>query len=158
MEEALTKGGQARASRCGVIRTRAVERAATILLLRIRYLLEQPGRAPLLSEEVLVAGLTQTEGHHRTWLDDDEALRLLSEAKPDANIPMPEKRQLIAQALDGWAALQSDLQEKVKSRAEELEKSHKRVRQAVGLRVRELEVKPQLPPDLLGVLLLLSVE
>lgn len=155
MEEALTKGGAATGSRCGVIRTRAVKSVTTILLLRVRYLLEQPGRGPLLSEEVLVTGFAeQTRNRDREWLDDDEALHLLSEAKADANIEMPEKRQLIAAALDGWDALRSDLDEKIRTRGEELAKSHKRVRQAVGLRVRELAISPQLPPDLLGVLLL----
>lgn len=155
MEEALTKGGAATASRCGVIRTRAVKSFTTILVLRVRYLLEQPGRAPLLSEEVLVTGfLEQTRNRHRQWFDDDEALHLLSEAKADANIEMPEKRQLIAAALEGWDALLSNLHEKIKTRGEDLVKSHKRVRQAVGLRVRELAITPQLPPDLLGILLL----
>jgi len=58
MEEALTKSGAATATRCGVIKTRAVSRLSTILLLRVRYLLNQPDRPPLLSEEVLVAGFT----------------------------------------------------------------------------------------------------
>ncbi|NMC21964.1 MAG: DEAD/DEAH box helicase, partial [Thermogutta sp.] len=38
MEEALTKGGAATATRCGVIRTEAVSRLTGILLLRVRYL------------------------------------------------------------------------------------------------------------------------
>ena len=45
----------------------------------------------------------------------------------------------------------------VSKRGAELERSHKRVRQAVGLRVRELAVAPQFPPDLLGVLILQPV-
>ncbi len=151
MEEALTKQSEARASRCGVIRTRSVARLTMLLLLRVRYLVEQPGRAPLLSEEVVVAGC---ESGDERWLSDDEALRLLGEAKPDANVATPEKCQLIEAALAQWPALESGFTEGIKGRAAELEKSHKRVRQAVGLRVRELEVKPQLPPDLLGLLVL----
>lgn len=157
-EEALTKGSEARASRCGVIRTRAVSRLTTILLLRVRYLVEQPGQnAPLLSEEVILRGYTDGDARNPTWLDGDEARRLLTEARPDANLPMPEKRQLIASALDQWPRLESALREQIAARAAELERSHKRVRQAVSLRVRELSVKPQLPPDLLGVLVLQPV-
>jgi hypothetical protein len=33
----------------------------------------------------------------------------------------------------------------------------RRIRQAVSMRVRELKVVPQLPPDLLGILVLLPV-
>ena len=154
MEEALTKHGAASATRCGVVRTRGVSRLTTVLLLRVRYLIEQPQRASLLSEEVLVMAYTGGAASARAWLEDTEALRLLAEAKADANVPMTEKRQIVSAALEAWAALQVDLASRVSGRAEILEKSHKRVRQAVALRVRELAVKPQLPADLLGVLVL----
>lgn len=155
MEEALTKHGDARASRCGAIRTRAVSNLTTALLLRVRYLVEQPERLLLLSEEVVVAAF-QGKGKDGTpvRLPDNEALRLLVEAKADANIPMSEKSKLIADALTTWPRLEPNLKEHVNQRAEELQKSHKRVRQAVGLRVRELDVKPQFPVDLLGILVL----
>jgi len=153
MEEALTKHGQARASRCGAIRTRSVSRLTTALLLRVRYLVEQPQRPPLLSEEVLVAAFATSNGQP-VKLPDDDALRLLLEAKPDANIPLPEKRELAANALNQWPALEAALQPHIQARAAELEKSHKRVRQAVGMPARQLEVKPQFPADLLGVLVL----
>jgi hypothetical protein len=153
LEEALTKGGEAAATRCGVLRTGAVERLTTLWLLRVRYLVRLPERAPLLSEEVLVAAAAARAGG-LDWLSDDEALRLLAVARPDANLPLEEKRQLVAAALDRWPAVESDLRERIERRAAELEKSHKRLRQAVSLRVRELEVVPQLPPDQLGLLVL----
>lgn len=158
MEDALTRHGQATASRCGVIRTRAVARLTTLWLLRVRYLLHQPARAPLLSEEVLVAACTEgsTPGTHQ-WCAEAEALHLLTEARPDANVPMAEKRTLVAAALEGWPTYESALHKQIKTRAAELEHSHKRVRQAVSLRVRELTVAPQLPPDVLGLLLLQPV-
>jgi hypothetical protein len=153
MEEALTKHGEARASRCGAIRTRSVARLTTALLLRVRYLVEQPQRPLLLSEEVLVTAFENKDGQP-VKLPDAEALRLLLEAKPDANLPISEKRELVSSALKQWPAFEAALESHIASRAEELEKSHKRVRQAVGMRVRELDVKPQLPVDLLGVLVL----
>jgi hypothetical protein len=69
-------------------------------------------------------------------------------------IPMAEKRQLTEVALDNWPELESALREKINTRASDLEKSHKRVRHAVSMRVRELSVEPQFPPDLLGLLVL----
>jgi superfamily II DNA or RNA helicase len=158
LEEALTRRGSASASRCGVIRTRAVARLTTIVLLRVRYLVHQPGRSPLLSEEVLVSGIIPGAGIGApSWLAEGEAFRLLADAQPDANIGLAEKRELIRSMLDAWPTLQASLRERIKARAEELEKSHKRVRQAVALRVRELSVAPQLPPDLLGILVLQPV-
>ena len=124
----------------------------------MRYLLHQPEREPLLSEEVVVVAYTDagTPGAPR-WLADSEALRLLAQAKPDAEVPMAGKRALVAAVLAAWPTLESALREQIKRRASELETSHKRVRQAVSLRVRELTVSPQLPPDLLGLLVLMPM-
>jgi superfamily II DNA or RNA helicase len=154
MEEALTRHGKATASRCGVIRTRAVSELTTLLLLRVRYLIEQPQRTALLSEEVLVSAYTNITQGKPEWMDEAESLRLLTEAQPDANVPMEDKRKAIEAALADWPVIETALQPRIKARAAELEQSHKRIRQAVSLRVRELTVKPQLPPDLLGILVL----
>ncbi|GBD26184.1 RNA polymerase-associated protein RapA [bacterium HR30] len=191
LEEALARHGNATASRCGALRTRAVHELTTILLLRVRYLLEQPGKRPLLSEEVLVLGTREVGRGAVHWLDDGEALRLLAEAKPDANIPLAEKRELVQRALQQigeWRVASSEwkghrgeargangkrrvgsgewgedngflvgLRERIEERAHQLLESHKRIRHAVSMRVREFEVKPQLPPDLLGILVLQPV-
>lgn len=175
MEEALTKHSQARASRCGVMRTKSVERLTTALLVRVRYLIEVPDRPPLLSEEVIVAAYTKSEGESPHWLADAEAMRLLAEAKPDAIVQMPEKRELIEASLreiGGWptgdasecgiepgqwmtsSQILVGLRGRMEQRAKDLENGHKRIRQAVSLRVREVTVTAQLPPDLLGVLVL----
>ena len=154
MEEAMEKGSGATAARCGVVRTRAVSRLRTIMLLRVRYLLEQPDRLPLLSEEVVVRGVVSAPSSARLeWLPDDEALRLLA-AAPDANVPLAEKRELIAGALDSWPALSVALRAAMVDRAAGLRESHSRVRQAGHQRVRQLSVVPQHPPDLLGMLVL----
>jgi hypothetical protein len=158
MEEALTKSGKAMASRCGVIRTTSVSLLTIILLLRVRYLLNQPERPPLLSEEVQIVGLSSGRGKQQArWLDDEDAIRLLTESRPDANITPAEKRELIEAPLAGWKDLESDLRERIQERAAELQKSHRRVRQAVSLRVRQLSIAPQFPPDLLGILILQPV-
>ncbi len=167
LEEALTKGKDAVASRCGVLRTRAVDILTALLLLRVRYLVDIPERAPLLSEEVLVMGYRPLGVVDDPWLSDDEALRLLTEARPDANMPFAEKRELIEAVLEeigDWqiangewgdgSPVQEVLRARITRRARELEQSHKRVRKAVSLRVRELKIKPQFPPDLLGILIL----
>jgi len=169
-EEALNRPGNATASRCGALRTRTVNELTTILLLRVRYLVEQPQARPLLSEEVVVLGFVGLGGGDAKWLEASDALRLLAEAKPDANIALAEKRELVERALaslDPWHEtaekwgtadpLQRAIRERVARRARELTDAHKRIRQVVSLRVRGLEVKPQFPPDLLGILVLQPV-
>ena len=157
MEEALTRSGTATAARCGVIRTRSVGRLASLLLLRARYLLEQPGHAPLLSEEVIVGAFERAKDGVPKWLSDGKALSLLADAKPDVNVPMSEKRQLVEAVLADWPMLEAALRGRIETRAADLEKSHKRVRRAVALKVRGLTVAPQHPPDMLGLLVLQPV-
>ena len=153
MEEALTKGAAARASRCGAMRTRAVSRLTSLYLLRLRFLIEQPDRTPMLAEEVQVIGHTGT-ADKPTWLAGDEVLTLLEKAHADANISDVEKRELVSVALAGWEKLDSAIKENITGRAEALTEAHRRIRQAVSMRVRGLTVKPQMPPDLLGLLVL----
>ncbi len=154
LEDALEKHGKATAARCGVIRTRDVQQLTYLLLLRVRYLIEFPQKAPLLSEEVLVYGYVPTITEKPNWLEESMALQLLTKAQPSANVPMGEKRELIQEALEQWEKLQDFINLRIQRRAQELERRHKNVRKAVSLRVRELKVIPQLPPDLLGILCL----
>ena len=98
-----------------MIRTKAVAEPTTVILLRVRYLLNQPDRPALLSEEVRAIGFR--DGKRPKPIDDAEALRLLAEAKPDANIAMPEKHKVIEAALASWPVLEPIIRERVSSRA-----------------------------------------
>jgi len=157
-EQAFAGTGEAVTARCGAIRTRAVQRVTALLLLRPRFQLLQPGRPPLLAEEVLVTGW---ELYGARWLSAEEALQLLL-AEPAANLPAAEKRELVGAALrEAEKFLDSDshspqdsLRALLEKRAAELEKSHRRIRHAVGRSVRGLQVQLHWPPDLLGVLVL----
>jgi len=153
VEEAITKGADARASRCGVIRTRAVAKLTTLYLLRLRFLIEQPGRTPQLAEEVQVIGHAGA-AEKPEWLSEANVLALLENARADANIDDAERRELIDAALKAWPRLDAAIQKQVDQRAQALVESHRRIRQAVSMRVRGLSVVPQLPPDLLGLLVL----
>ena len=153
LEDALTQSSRAKAARCGVMRTRAVEKLTTLLLLRARYLISTPDRPLTLAEEVQVAAYHGSAGKP-DWLADAEALKLLATAQPHANMGMSEKRELTTVALNGWKTLLPALAERMEARADALNESHRRVRQAVALKVRNVAVTPQVPPDLLGLLIL----
>jgi superfamily II DNA or RNA helicase len=175
MEEALRSSPDSEqnhklVSRCGAIRTSWVNRLTTLLLLRIRYLIKIPEKDPLLAEEVQVAGYYKAQGGKIEWLTKEEALSLLEKAAPAENIPLGEKKELIFIALDdlrNWSAesanwgkndpITEDILNQINNRALELKDSQKRIRLAVHLKVRDLNVEPQLPPDLLGILVLQPV-
>ncbi len=157
LESALVRGGQTPAARCGVVRTTKVGRRTVLFLLRLRYLLEQPDRPPLLAEEVLVVGL---QGHNPTspvFLGDDEARQLLVEAGPDAPVSPQERREVLAEVLKWWNDLLPHLNAKAYERAQRVAEAHRRVRAAARMIRRGLAVQHQFPPDLLGLLVLLPV-
>jgi superfamily II DNA or RNA helicase len=160
-------------ARCGAIRTQAVHRLTTLLLLRARYLLTLPPKPQgggqensLLAEEVLVAGFSHEGARGLGWLPPEEALRLFAQAQPTENIPSAEKRDLVEAELqllglsgenraksDAAALVERQLHEFLRTRAQALEESHKNLRRAVGERLRGLKLEP-LAQDVLGILVL----
>jgi hypothetical protein len=60
-------------------------------------------------------------------------------------------RAFITPTLDGLDALVDHLSEAADTKANELDDSHRRVRQAAGTAVRGLRVTAQKPVDILGV-------
>jgi hypothetical protein len=156
-EAALVGHDPRPARRAGAIATRAVSQLTVLLLLRVRYLLQFPDAAPLFAEEVLPLAFTRAADGSPQWLPEADALRLLSEARPDANLPLERKKQVVKASLNAYPALENDLRAHLQARARRLEEAHKRIRQAVRLRSADLTLAPQFPPDLLGVLVLESV-
>jgi len=142
------------AARCGVIRTAAVSRLTVLHLLRVRCTVEVAGASPLLSEEVLVRAY---RGHppEVDWLSEDEALALLGVA-PNDNVTPEERRDRIGDALREIAALADAHAEAAQEHAARLQGAHRRIRGSAGISKRVV-VTPHLPPDLLGLLVLIPV-
>lgn len=143
------------AARCGAIRTDAVSRRTTLLLLRLRFLIhERDDETPGLAEETLVWG-------YRGLLPDieplalDEAGKLMDEASSTANLSPQEKTEVVAEALDAWEPMQPQIQAVLDDRAQRLTDSHRRIRSLT--RAGRVRIEPQKPPDLLGVLVLVPV-
>ncbi|MEO3847796.1 helicase-related protein [Streptomyces sp. B8F3] len=144
------------ARRCGVIRTSAVRRPTTMLLLRHRFQLSLPTRdgsvrTQLAEDARVVAFHGRPEAPQ--WLPDEEALALL-EACATGNSDPGFAADHIASIL---AALRSGLMDELRLRskaaAKELEASHHRVRTAARARLAGLKAAPQGDPDVLGVFL-----
>jgi len=148
------------AARCGVVRTKAVDRRTTLLLVRLRYHIETEiksgprgkevaERRQLLAEDSQVLAFTGSP-QSAEWLNREQAEALL-EAVPDANIAPELQRDALQRILDGVPALMPHLESAARSRAAELLEAHRRVRSAARLRGVSQRVEPQLPPDILGV-------
>lgn len=133
--------------RCGAIFTDAVQTRTVVVVLRLRYLLEEAS-AQQFAEEVVVAAF-QRAGDGIAWFEpyEREAMRLLTEAKPSANMPAADRAQHVGWALeqlrrDGW------WQPLVGQRVAALAASHARLRDIV--KAAPLAVTPHPPPDVLG--------
>ncbi|MGB3713183.1 MAG: hypothetical protein WA996_02020, partial [Candidatus Promineifilaceae bacterium] len=146
------------AKRSGVIRTKEVEQATTILLLRYRQHIvtkSGEGETPLLAEACEVVAFTGRTDSPQ-WLEDDQVQSLLH-AIPDANVPAQQATQFLQRVLGGFESLQPELDARAEQEAQTLLAAHRRVRTASRLTGERYSVRPQLPPDVLGMYLLLPV-
>ncbi|MFD6322212.1 helicase-related protein [Streptomyces sp. NPDC058442] len=142
------------ARRCGVVRTKAVARPTTLLLVRHRFQLNLPtrkgGTVERLAEDARVVAF-QGSATAPAWLPEDEALALL-DARAAGNTDPKFAAGHIEEIL---AALPAVLMPALRLRSAELgkqlEDSHHRVRTASQARLQGLKVLPQGDPDVLGV-------
>ena len=110
-----------------------------------------------MAEEILVRGFRGFPPDRINWIPEEEVLELLKTAKAEAQITPQERREVIEEVLGWWGNLDADLNSIVKEQAKKLEDAHRRVRSAVRLPRRGMAVKPHLPPDLIGILVLMPV-
>lgn len=147
------------ASRAGVIRTKDVARKTTLLLVRYRFHINQPYGDRVhrsLAEDSQVLAFTGSPDQPQ-WLPEPDAKALL-DARPTENV-IPEQAQAqIQRVLDDYQAhLMPLINDFAHQRAQELLDSHLRVREAMLKKGQRPTIKPELPPDLLGIYILLPV-
>lgn len=141
------------ARRCGVIRTASVQKRTTLLLIRYRFHLTQAFKEKThrsLVEDSQVLAFTGSPENPQ-WLSDAEANALLN-AMPSHNVLPQQAQAQIERILDSFHLLSQSLNSFAQNRSAELLDSHLRVRDAALLR-RSLkpDIKPELPPDVLGI-------
>jgi len=150
------QGGPAR--RCGAMRTDAVSHTIYLLLLRFRFhIISKQGNkeTPLLAEESFVAAFRgRPEDPH--WLETGEAEALL-QAVPTANVAPRQATHFVSRALAGIAQLQPHIDRIAEQRGQALLEAHRRVRTAARRKGIRYNVRAQLPPDILGIYVLLPV-
>lgn len=141
------------AARCGAMRTDAVTKRTTLLLLRLRFQIHERAKGAaseraLLAEDCALVGFRGAPDAPQ-WLNDEETEALLN-AIPSGNIAPDQASDFVARVVENRALLDAHLESVAHARAEELSQAHRRVRDATktGGSVR---VEPTLPLDLLGV-------
>lgn len=137
------------AARCGAIRTDAVDRRTTLLLLRMRFdiLTKRASKAQTqLAEDALLLAFEGTPEDAK-WLDP-EAVEALLAAEPAGSVPDP--RGAVASVLEGFDGLGPALENLARSRGDELLGAHERVREAARAAGVTYSIDPKLPVDVLG--------
>ncbi len=151
LDAALDPLGDSAARRCAAIRTDAVSRRTTLLLLRFRFHLLGEGADdghPMLAEDCGIFAFTGSPGSP-TWLEVSDAQRLL-EARPVANVSPNQAREFLAETIDAATLWQPHVDAAAREQAQLLAQQHQRVRQAARARGHQVRVEPQLPADVLG--------
>lgn len=153
-----TDGNGARrlARRAGVIRTDAVSKRTTLLVLRLRFHLDLPGTKDARSLVTEDARLVAFEGAPGAaeWLPRDRAEGLVS-AEPVGNIAADQAAEALQRILDNLDALTAHLDDQAREAAAGLLDAHRRVRTGAGAPRRGLDVRPETPVDIVGVYVLL---
>jgi hypothetical protein len=152
LDTAIDPQAQGVARRAGVIRTRAVARRTTLLLLRLRFDLitrRDHRERRLLAEEARLLAFAGTP-ERAEWLPDAEAEQLLH-ATPDANIAPEQAHHFLQRVLAGFDDLRPRLDEEARQRARLLLTSYQRVREGARMTGVRHDVEPKVPADLLGL-------
>jgi hypothetical protein len=158
LDTALDPLGQGMARRCGVIRTKLVEKRTILILSRFRYHIisrSPTGEAALLAEDMQPMAFTGSP-EDAEWLEP-EAIEDLLQTGPEANIPHEQAVSFLQQALEDTAALQKEIDSFARQRGEALLDSHVRVRLSAKMAGRRPTVQPNLPADIIGVYVYLPV-
>jgi hypothetical protein len=157
-DEARAQMDPAVLGRVGCWVSNEVKLKTTIVLLRLRHQLStehQKKTHTILVEEAAAVGI---EGKSiSNIIEGQEVLQLLSQL-PAQDVPIPLRDRTIKEALSYIKELAPTLETFAEKRAKELLSDHRRVREAADAKGR-YSVKPNLPPDVIGVFILLpSVE
>jgi superfamily II DNA or RNA helicase len=156
LDTAIDTPQAAVASRLAAIRTRAVSLRTVLLLLRLRFLIEErKGERlfPMLAEECLLTGF-RGDPRAPDWLDSAEAERLAG-AVPAANVLPGQAQHWLQQVLAAQESFAPALSALARRRADELLAAHRRVRAAAHLRIAGYSITAHPELDLLGLYVLM---
>jgi hypothetical protein len=139
-------------ARTAAMRTDAVQFRTSLVLLRLRYTLEE--EVEEFAEEVVLAAFERRDGRLH-WLEPLETTgrEIAAAARPVSNVPPSEKEEQIRWALDFLTGTPDWHKPIVTARVGELEGAHARLRKLT--KTPRLKVQPHEPPDILGCFVLL---
>lgn len=153
MRAAFDPGQRTRPARTAIIRTDAVTSGTTLVVLRVRNVIAARHGPQFVAEEVHVWGYRGLI-ENKDILPEEEARRLLETVQPTAPMSLREQQDFLIYALAELEKAGPLFEEVTRDRTKALIDAHERYRASVG-GSRYQGVEPVLPPDVLGVYVLL---
>ncbi|MBD3376720.1 DEAD/DEAH box helicase [candidate division KSB1 bacterium] len=151
---ALEKGGVFHIGRAAVVRSKQVQLKTTIMIFRVRNVIENKKSGDqLIAEEAIIWGYRGTP-QQREFLSQQEAADLLKESEASADLSPQARVQFLEEEIERLQHLESERDALALQRAEMLVDAHDRFRKAMGGGAYQI-VKPVLPMDVLGLYVLL---
>jgi superfamily II DNA or RNA helicase len=142
-----------KAARASVFRTDAVVTQTTLIQFRVRNVIREVSKQhEMVSEEMFLWGYEQTTAGINA-LDIDRCKELLNTANA-LDINKDRQEQLFEKELEHFKHLHPDFIKVVEKRSDELVNAHTRFAKYIGAKRFEA-VTPVLPPDILGVYVLI---
>ncbi|MBT7825344.1 MAG: DEAD/DEAH box helicase [Bacteroidetes bacterium] len=142
------------AARASVIKTNAVAIKTTILLFRVRNVIEEQNLSnQIVAEEMLTWGY-KGNPDNSDYIYQDECTLLLDTAKPTANLTMEARGAFLENELAHLPKLKESFDKVAENRSKILVEAHDRFRKVMGGSKFQV-VYPVLPMDVMGMYILL---
>jgi len=154
LNNALIRNGEKLIARTSVITTDKVKEKTTLYQLRVRNIIsERAGSKQIVAEEMILWGY---EGNlsGKKYIAQEDSEKLLEEAFPIVDLAKQRQSAMISNELIELKNLYPVLKEVVRERSEKLIDAHERFRKLLGGRKYKV-VEPVLPPDILGIYILI---
>jgi hypothetical protein len=143
-----------RAARAAVIRTNAVKEKTTLMLFRVRNVIEErKNKGQLVAEEMLLWGYRGVTTNQE-YLTHEEAKELLQTVRVTGDMSPQEREMYLENEIGQLNKLEEHFNDVAYNRAEHLVEAHERFSRAVGSAHYQV-VTPVLPMDKLGFYILM---
>ena len=154
MANAINRRSDADPARTAIIKSNNVDIKTTLLLFRVRNVIEEKRLGKqLVAEEMLIWGYQGSNGGKKV-LDQHVVKDLMINAVATANIAKEARIDFLENELNYIKNLKKDFDETAKKRAEVLIAAHERFRKVLGGKQYQV-VEPVLPMDLIGIYIVL---
>ena len=141
-------------ARVAEIQTEAVSSKTVVIMFRVRNVIREAAtKREVIAEEMYLWGYAGSGEQVRT-LEYQEAKALLQNARSLTNLSLERQQSDLQRELQQFETLQSKFMEVATQRSEHLVEAHGRFKELVGGRRYE-KVEPVLPPDVMGVYILM---